>query len=169
MVARAVVNTLVGCCTAGMVVLFVNKLLPGGKWSIVKLINGCLAGMVSVCAGCDGYYPWAAAAVSGVAGALYVVISKLVISIKVDDPLDAVAVHAGSGLWGILAAPIFMENGKVLRFFKLYSIIVLCRHHLHWIPVRHDDVGLERGCCWQFHCMERIVRYFAVWAAEGIL
>ena len=43
-VARAVVNTLVGCCTAGTVVLFVNKLLPGGKWSIIKLINGCLAG-----------------------------------------------------------------------------------------------------------------------------
>ena len=66
--------------------------------------------MDSVCAGCDGYYPWAAAAVSGIAGALYVVISKLVISIKVDDPLDAVAVHAGSGLWVILAAPIFMDN-----------------------------------------------------------
>jgi Amt family ammonium transporter len=71
-------------------------------------------GMVSVCAGCDGYYPWAAAAVSGLAGALYVVISKSVISIKVDDPLDAVAVHAGSGLWGILAAPIFMDTGRGL-------------------------------------------------------
>jgi ammonia channel protein AmtB len=43
-VARAVVNTLIGCCTSGTVVLFVNKLMPGGKWSIVKLINGCLAG-----------------------------------------------------------------------------------------------------------------------------
>ena len=43
-VAWAVVNTLIGCCTSGTVVLFVNKLMPGGKWSIVKLINGCLAG-----------------------------------------------------------------------------------------------------------------------------
>jgi len=110
-VAKAVLNTLVACCTAGTVVLFVNKALPGGKWSIVKLINGCLAGMVSICAGCDGYYPWAAALVAAVAGAIYVVMSKLVASIKVDDPLDAVAVHAGAGLWGILAAPIFMETG----------------------------------------------------------
>ena len=67
--------------------------------------------MVSVCAGCDGYYPWAAASVAAVAGVLYVFLSKLIISIKVDDPLDAVAVHAGSGLWGILAAPIFMDTG----------------------------------------------------------
>ena len=43
-VARAVVNTLIGCCTFGTMVLFVNKLMPGGKWSIVKLINGFLAG-----------------------------------------------------------------------------------------------------------------------------
>ena len=44
-VAKAVLNTLVSCCTGGTVVLFVNKFLPGGKWSIVKLINGCLAGV----------------------------------------------------------------------------------------------------------------------------
>jgi Amt family ammonium transporter len=78
--------------------------------------------MVSVCAGCDGYYPWAASLVSAVSGTLYVVVSKLVISIKVDDPLDAVAVHAGSGLWGILAAPIFMDTGKIF-IIKMFLII----------------------------------------------
>ena len=83
---------------------------------LVSMGNNSHPGMVSVCAGCDGYYPWAASLVAAVAGALYVVISRLVISIKVDDPLDAVAVHAGSGLWGILAAPIFMDTG---RFFIL--------------------------------------------------
>ena len=35
-------------------------------------------------------------------------------SVKIDDPLDAVAVHAGSGLWGLLAAPIFMKDGRLL-------------------------------------------------------
>ena len=74
-------------------------------------------------AGCDGYYPWAAALVSAVSGALYVVVSKLVISIKVDDPLDAVAVHAGSGLWGILAAPIFMDTGNLFIIKKTELII----------------------------------------------
>ena len=77
-------------------------------------------GMVSVCAGCDGYYPWAAALVAAVSGCLYVIVSKLVVSIKVDDPLDAVAVHAGSGLWGILAAPIFMDTGQL---FCMYTFI----------------------------------------------
>ena len=41
-VGRAVLNTLLACCTAGTTVLFLVKLLPAGKWSVVKLINGCL-------------------------------------------------------------------------------------------------------------------------------
>ena len=36
------------------------------------------------------------------------------LSLGIDDPVDAVAIHAGGGLLGILAAPVFMENGKLL-------------------------------------------------------
>ena len=31
----------------------------------------------------------------------------------VDDPLDAVAVHFGGGLWGLIGASIFDNNGFV--------------------------------------------------------
>ena len=43
-VARAVVSTLVAAACGGLVVLFLIKMLPGGKWSLLKLINGMLAG-----------------------------------------------------------------------------------------------------------------------------
>jgi ammonia channel protein AmtB len=33
--------------------------------------------------------------------------------ITVDDPLDAVAVHFGGGLWGLIAASLFSNNGIV--------------------------------------------------------
>ena len=36
----------VACCVAGTTVLFLHKLLPGGKWSLLKVINGCLIGEV---------------------------------------------------------------------------------------------------------------------------
>jgi Amt family ammonium transporter len=29
----------------------------------------------------------------------------------VDDPLDAVAVHMGGGMWGLMATPLLMEDG----------------------------------------------------------
>ena len=67
--------------------------------------------MVSVCAGCNAYYPWVAIIISIVAGVFYVFASKAIVNMKIDDPLDAVAVHLVSGLWGILAAPIFMDTG----------------------------------------------------------
>ena len=38
----------------------------GGHYSqYFQLLNGSLSGMVAICAGCDRYYPWAAAVVSG--------------------------------------------------------------------------------------------------------
>lgn len=43
-VAKAVVNTLLGCIGGGLAVLFTTKIFRGGKWSLVQLINGCLAG-----------------------------------------------------------------------------------------------------------------------------
>ena len=66
-------------------------MIPGGKWSLLKVINGCLIGnvlisisrkqkyvlgMVSICAGCNGYYPWATAIISCFAAVVYVFLSK---------------------------------------------------------------------------------------------
>lgn len=117
-VGTAIISTLVACGTSGIVVLLIWKVHPSGdgKWSLGKIINGCLAGMVSVCAGCDGYYPWAAALVSAIAGGVYITISLLLVKLKIDDPLDAVAVHAGAGLWGILATPIFRKDGILVTW-----------------------------------------------------
>ena len=49
-------------------------------------------GMVSVCAGCDAYYPWVAASLGSIAGLVY-----LLIKLKIDDPLDASPIHLGAG------------------------------------------------------------------------
>ena len=74
--------------------------------------------MVSVCAGCNAFQPWAAAVVACVAAFLYLLLSKLVLAMGVDDPVDAVAIHAGGGIWGVIAAPIFMDGGKNKHHFS---------------------------------------------------
>ena len=57
--------------------------------------------MVSIAGGCDEYTPWTAALVAAMAGPLYLMISHTLVKFKIDDPVDAVAVHCGSGtvLW----------------------------------------------------------------------
>ena len=36
------------------------------------------------------------------------------IKLRIDDPLDAVAVHGGPGLWGLMAASLLKINGGLL-------------------------------------------------------
>eukprot|EP00094_Tigriopus_californicus_P008471 TCALIF_08163-PB protein Name:"Similar to amt-1 Putative ammonium transporter 1 (Caenorhabditis elegans)" AED:0.16 eAED:0.16 QI:0/0.33/0.28/0.85/0.83/0.85/7/44/401 len=96
-VGRAVMSTLISCGTGGAMVLFLYKFLGGGTWSLTKIINGCLAGMVSVAGGCDGYYPWSAFIVSALSSPLHLTISRVMVKLRIDDPVDAVAVHFGSG------------------------------------------------------------------------
>ena len=49
--------------------------------------------MVSVCGGCDAYYPWAALFLGGIAGALHLLASIILVKMKIDDPLDAAPIH----------------------------------------------------------------------------
>ena len=53
--------------------------------------------MVSVCAGCDAYYPWVAATLGSIAGVVYLACSLSLVRLKIDDPLDASPVHFGAG------------------------------------------------------------------------
>ena len=76
-------------------------------------VNPLAPGMVAACAGCDAFRPWAALLVGLGAGVAYMCVSWLVTRVGLDDPVDAVAVHAGGGLWGCLAAPLLRDGGVV--------------------------------------------------------
>jgi Amt family ammonium transporter len=114
-VALAIVNTILGASMGGLSVLVLTKFLwhrvGDGKWSFLMTLNGALAGMVAQCAGCNVYEPWAAMVIGAGAAFVYLCIHTLMIRAKLDDPLDAVAVHGGGGLWGLICVPFFMSAG----------------------------------------------------------
>ncbi|XP_076310675.1 putative ammonium transporter 1 isoform X2 [Tachypleus tridentatus] len=116
-IARVVANTIIGGSFGGIINLTTYKLGAFGKprqWSLLFSLNGALAGMVSTCAGCDEFYPWGAAVVGTVGGLLFFCIHVVIIGMKIDDPLDAVAVHFGGGLWGLIAAPLFRRHKGIV-------------------------------------------------------
>jgi len=113
-VALAIVNTILGASTGGLAVLFINKFLFSKPWSFLNTLNGALTGMVSMCAGCDKFEPWAALIVGAMGGIGYIVVNKLMLRCKLDDPLDAVAVHGAGGIIGLLAVPWFMYTGQAV-------------------------------------------------------
>ena len=56
-----------------------------------------LLGMVCVSGGCDGYHPLSAALVGLISGPSYLGLSRLMVRLQIDDPVDAVAIHFGGG------------------------------------------------------------------------
>ena len=110
-VGLAIVNTILGAATGGMTVLFVNKFALQQPWSFLMTLNGALAGMVALCAGCNLYEPWAALIVGGIGGLGFMIIHFGMLRLRLDDPLDAVGVHGGGGLVGLLCVPAFMYVG----------------------------------------------------------
>ena len=99
----SIVNTIIGGCGGGLTVLFIFKFVLFGswgnvhKWSLLLTLNGVLAGMVAQCAGCDEYQPWGALIVGMFGGVAFIAVHIAMIKCRLDDPLDAVAVHGGGG------------------------------------------------------------------------
>jgi Amt family ammonium transporter len=82
-----------------------------GKPDIGMVLNGCLAGLVGITAGCANVSPLASVLIGLVAGVLVVEAVLLFDRIGVDDPVGAVSVHGVCGAWGTLAAGLFDMKG----------------------------------------------------------
>ncbi|MCK4914504.1 MAG: ammonium transporter [Planctomycetes bacterium] len=103
-------------------------------WIIMKkpdasmALNGALAGLVAITAGCDAVSPVGAILIGSIGGVL-VVLSVLFIDgvLKVDDPVGAVSVHGVCGVWGTLAVGLFnMDSGLLYGGgFKQLSVQML--------------------------------------------
>ncbi len=114
-VGVVIVNTIMANVGGGLTVLAIVYIREK-RISLLGSVNGTLAGMVAICAGCNVVEPWAALVIGVVAGATYYVWSNLMLHFKIDDPVDAVAVHLGCGFWGMLARPIFEKDGIIYSF-----------------------------------------------------
>ncbi|MDR0248412.1 MAG: ammonium transporter [Oscillospiraceae bacterium] len=82
--------------------------IKNGNPDVSMSLNGALAGLVGITAGCAYLDAFGAAIVGLVAGVLVVVAVEVIdLKIHVDDPVGAVAVHGVNGVWGALAVGLF--------------------------------------------------------------
>lgn len=97
---------------AGAIAAMFTAWFAIGKPDGSMALNGALAGLVAITAGCANVSPLSAVIIGLIAGVL-VVYSVLFIErvLKVDDPVGAVSVHAVGGAFGTLAAGIFDVGG----------------------------------------------------------
>lgn len=80
------------------------------KFDIGMSLNGALAGLVGITAGCANVTPLYSIVIGIVAGILVVYSVIFFDKIKIDDPVGAISVHGVNGAWGTLAAGLFNYN-----------------------------------------------------------
>ena len=89
--------------------------IKNGKPDVSMSLNGSLAGLVAITAGCHTVDILGSLIIGIVAGILVVIAVEVVDSkLKVDDPVGAVAVHMCNGIWGTIAVGIFSKDKATL-------------------------------------------------------
>lgn len=110
LIGNVVVNTFLASAAGGIATMLYTY-FSYGKIDITMVINGILAGLVSITAGCNVVGPLSAIFIGFIAGILVDLAVLFFDKIKVDDPVGAVAVHGVNGLFGTIAVGLFAIEG----------------------------------------------------------
>ncbi len=109
-IAVVAVNTMLASA-AGATSAYLYTWIRYGSPDPSMSANGLLAGLVAVTAPCAFIGAPAAILVGLVAGVLVVVAALFAENtLKIDDPVGAIAVHGANGLWGLLALGLFADG-----------------------------------------------------------
>jgi Amt family ammonium transporter len=109
LIGTVVVNTFLASAAGGIAAM-VYTYFAYKKIDITMVINGILAGLVSITAGCNVVGPGSAILIGLIAGVLVDVAVLFFDRLKVDDPVGAVAVHGVNGLFGTIAVGFFAQE-----------------------------------------------------------
>ena len=109
-IAMIFVNTNLSAAM-GAIAAMITAWIMFGKPDIGMSLNGALAGLVGITAGCANVSPGSSIIIGVISGILVVFSVVFFDKIKVDDPVGAVSVHGVCGAWGTLAAGIFNMEG----------------------------------------------------------
>ena len=95
------VNTTLAATAGALGAMFLKHWLTGG-WNMSFILNGSLAGLVGITAGCAFVTPIGAVVIGLLSGVVLVYSMRFVESIKIDDAVGAFSVHGACGAFGTL-------------------------------------------------------------------
>ena len=97
------------------------------KPDVSMTLNGSLAGLVAITAGCDLVSPVGAAIIGIVAGIAVVVVIEFVDKVlKIDDPVGAIGVHGCCGALGTILTGMFAVDGGLFYGGGVHMLAVQC-------------------------------------------
>lgn len=114
---KIALNTHLGGAS-GAIGAILSMALARRRLLMTATLNGSIAGLVAVTAGCHVMDPVFALLTGAVAGALSVVAAEVLERWRIDDVVGAVSVHMVGGVWGTLAAGLF-RSGDLFNTHQL--------------------------------------------------
>lgn len=121
-VSRIFANTNAAAAMGAIVALVLTQLLYK-KVDLTMVLNGALAGLVSITAEPLTPSLGMASLIGGVGGMIVVFAVPYLDKLKIDDVVGAIPVHLLAGIWGTMAVPITNADGSFLT--QLYGIAVI--------------------------------------------
>ena len=108
---------------AGGVTATFTSWIKDGKPDLSMTINGILAGLVGITAGCADVEFWEAVVIGAIAGIIVVFSVAFFDSVlKIDDPVGATSVHLVCGIWGTLAVGIFGTGNIITQIIGILAV-----------------------------------------------
>merc|ERR1711920_154020 len=121
--ALVAMNTTVAAAVGGLT-LFVLRLRTE-KYDLAGACNGILVGLVAVCASVGDIEPGMAIILGVAGGFAHEVGSTALKFFRIDDPLDAFAVHGCGGITGVLLRPLLDRTGPKVDMFGTHCLAIL--------------------------------------------
>ncbi len=118
------VTTCLAAAAGGVSAAFTSYMITDIKqdtFDLTMFLNGILGGLVAITAGADLMSPGESILIGVIGGAIVVYVVKLLDKLKLDDPVGAIAVHLGCGIWGTLAVGIFGNMAGFNQFLTQLS------------------------------------------------
>ncbi|AMO67885.1 ammonium transporter [gamma proteobacterium BDW918] len=116
---------------------------------LTETVNGSIAGLVAITAGCATMLPAYAVLTGAIGGIVCVLGSQLLLRMQLDDVVGAVSAHGFAGAWGTLAAGMFYKG----NLFDTHLITV-------------QLIGIAACFIWTFCCA--LIMYFAIDLVMGL-
>ena len=111
-VPKILINTNTSAAFGGLTTLALTWLIMK-KPNVPHVLNGVLAGLVSITANCHAVEVYQAALIGMIGGSIYLCSHFLLEKLKIDDVVSAIPVHGFCGMWGTLAVA-FFGNSNIL-------------------------------------------------------
>ncbi|MCY4169877.1 MAG: ammonium transporter [Rhodobacter sp.] len=121
-VSRIFANTNMAAASGAIAALVLTQLIYG-KVDLTMVLNGALAGLVSITAEPLAPTLFGALWIGAVGGVIVVLVVPLLDRLGIDDVVGAIPVHLIAGVWGTLVVPVY--NGDANYASQILGIVAI--------------------------------------------